>query len=237
MSSASVLVDQTDCPRRSPSRVPDGILRPSIPPATVIVRRSSAPDDFTRSVRALAGHDGDVVAEAELRAAVDAAFVVTARELRWWPDPHPDRSPREGGVLRDCLIRESGIVGPRADTWLIALVECGLAVVEANASVSWRGKLGSVISRTDRIAPLVAGALPLTFARSWLGDVDDARLILGLGDPAGLHRPVPRLRLRRLRQRFAERARPLRRAHGCDRVRCVSTPVRRQSDDHRLRRA
>jgi Family of unknown function (DUF6226) len=76
------------------------------------------------------------------------------------------------------------IVGARADAWLIALVECGLAVVEANASVSWRDKLGPVICRTDRITPVVAGALPLTVARSWLGDVDDAGLILGLGDPA-----------------------------------------------------
>jgi len=41
-----------------------------------------------------------------------------------------------------------------------------------------------VISRTDRIVPVVAGALPLTVARSRLGDVDDAGVILGVGDPA-----------------------------------------------------
>jgi hypothetical protein len=41
-----------------------------------------------------------------------------------------------------------------------------------------------VISRTDRAVPLVAGALPLVVRRSRLEDVDDAGVVLGIGDPA-----------------------------------------------------
>jgi hypothetical protein len=41
-----------------------------------------------------------------------------------------------------------------------------------------------VISRTERIVPFAAGALPLAVARSRLGDVDDAGVTLGVGDPA-----------------------------------------------------
>jgi hypothetical protein len=76
------------------------------------------------------------------------------------------------------------IVGARADAWLIALVDTGLAVVERNASVRWRDKPRSVISRTDRVVPVASGALPLVVARSRLGDVDDAGVTLGRGDPA-----------------------------------------------------
>ena len=78
------------------------------------------------------------------------------------------------------------IVGARADAWMVALVDSGLAVVEGNVSVSWREQPGPDISRTDRVVPLATGALPLSVARSRLGDVDDAGVVLGLGDPAVL---------------------------------------------------
>ncbi len=127
---------------------------------------------------------GDVVNVAQLRAAVDSAFAVTARGLRSWPDPHPDRSPRDEEYSRLLDPGKWRIVGARADAWLNAFVDTGLAVVERNATVSWREKPGPVTSRHDRAVPSSAAALPLTIARSRLGDVEDAGVTLGLGDPA-----------------------------------------------------
>jgi Family of unknown function (DUF6226) len=76
------------------------------------------------------------------------------------------------------------IFGARADAWILALVDAGLAVVERDASIRWRVQPGTVISRTERIVPFAAGALPLVVARSRLGDGDDAGVTLGVGDPA-----------------------------------------------------
>jgi Family of unknown function (DUF6226) len=127
---------------------------------------------------------GDVVSEAELRAAVDTAFAITGRGLRSWPDPHPDRSPLDEEYSRLLDPGKWRIVGARADAWLDAFVDTGLAAVERNATVSWRVKPGPVISRTDSLVPFASGALRLIVARSRLGDVGDAGVTLGLGDPA-----------------------------------------------------
>jgi Family of unknown function (DUF6226) len=126
-----------------------------------------------------------VVAEFELlRVAVDAAFAITRRGLRSWPDPHPDRMPLDEEYSRLLDPAKWRIVGARADAWLVALVDAGLAVVERGAAVSWREPPRPVISRTDRIIPVVPGALPITISRSRLGDVDDGGVTLGVGDPA-----------------------------------------------------
>jgi Family of unknown function (DUF6226) len=125
-----------------------------------------------------------VVAESELRAAVEGAFAITGRGLRSWPDPHPDRSPLDEEYSRLLDPAKWRIVGARADAWLMALVDADLAVVERNAAISWNERPGSVVSRADRVIPVASGALPLSVARSRLGDVDDAGVTLGLGDPA-----------------------------------------------------
>jgi hypothetical protein len=125
-----------------------------------------------------------VVAESELRAAVEGAFAITGRGLRSWPDPHPDRSPLDEEYSRLLDPAKWRIVGARADAWLMALVDADLAVVERNAAISWHEKPGSVVSRADRVIPVASGALPLSVARSRLGDLDDAGVTLGLGDPA-----------------------------------------------------
>jgi len=127
---------------------------------------------------------GDVVSEAELRAAVDTAFVITGRGLRAWADPHPDRLPRDEEYSRLLDPGKWRIVGARADAWLDALAGTGVAVVERNTTVSWREQPGPVISHSDTAVPSAPGALPLTVARSRLGDVADAGVTLGLGDPA-----------------------------------------------------
>ena len=76
------------------------------------------------------------------------------------------------------------IIGARADAWVIALVDAGLATVERRTEVAWRVPLSTVISRADRVTPRAAGALPLVVARSQLADVEDAGVTLGAGDPA-----------------------------------------------------
>jgi Family of unknown function (DUF6226) len=129
-------------------------------------------------------HNGVVATEIELLAAVEAAFEITGRGLTRWPNPHPDRSPLGEEYSR---LNDPGkwrIIGARTDAWLVALVDTGLAAVERDTSIHWRVKPGMVISRTERIVPFAAGALPLVVARSQFGDIDDAGVALGVGDPA-----------------------------------------------------
>lgn len=130
------------------------------------------------------GHDGAVVADSELVGIVNAAFAVTGRGLAQWPDPHPDRSPLNEEYSRLLDPAKWRIIGVRAEAWLVALVDTALAVLERGAPVRWRVEPGTKISRTDRAVPRAEGALPLVVAHSRLGDVDDAGVTLGVGDPA-----------------------------------------------------
>lgn len=125
-----------------------------------------------------------MVTEAELLAAVDAAFEATGRGLVVWSSPHPDRSPREEEYSRVTDPGKWRIVGARADAWLVALADAGLGVVERGVAVPWRVPPGTVISRTDRLVPHAAGALPLVVARSRIEGIDDAGVTLAAGDPA-----------------------------------------------------
>lgn len=129
-------------------------------------------------------HNDVVVLEAGLFAAVEAAFEITGRGLASWPDPHPDRSPLDREYSRLSDPGKWRIIGARTDAWLVALVDAGLAVVERDASIQWRVQPGPMISRTERIVPFATGALPLVVARSQLGDIDDAGVVLGVGDPS-----------------------------------------------------
>lgn len=130
------------------------------------------------------GHDGRVIVESELRAAVDRAFSTSGRGLRSWADPHPDRSPRDEEYSRLLDPAKWRIIGARADAWVAALVDAGVAVAEPNVSTEWRVRPRTAISRTDRVVALAHGALPLVVARSRLGDVDDAGVTLAVGDDA-----------------------------------------------------
>lgn len=129
-------------------------------------------------------HDGPVVTKEELRASVDLAFEVTGIGMAPWPDPHPHRSPLEVEYSRVTDARKWRIIGARADAWMIALVEADVANVEQGTEVEWRAPPTTVISRTDRVMPRAAGALPLVVARSQLADIEDAGITLGAGDPA-----------------------------------------------------
>jgi Family of unknown function (DUF6226) len=130
------------------------------------------------------GHDGAVVGLFELRSAVDATFALTVNGLTPWPDPHPDRTPLDEEYSRLLDPVKWRIIGARAEAWIVALVDAALATVERDAPVRWRAEPGTEISRTDRVVPLADGALPLIVARSRLGDVEDAGVTLGAGNPA-----------------------------------------------------
>ena len=125
-----------------------------------------------------------MVSERELMARVDAAFAVTGQGLAGWRDPHPDRSPRDEEYSRLSDPAKWRIVGARADAWIAALVDAELAVIDVGAGVRWAAPPGPVVSRTTRVVPKVSDALPLSVARSQLGSVDDAGVVLGAGDPA-----------------------------------------------------
>jgi hypothetical protein len=115
-----------------------------------------------------------VATEIELLEAVDAAFEITGRGLASWPDPHPDRSPLDEEYSRVVDPYKWRIVGARADAWLAAAAQLGLAALQPHAQVQWAARPSTAISRTDRAVPHAAGALPLVVARSRVGDVDDA---------------------------------------------------------------
>lgn len=125
-----------------------------------------------------------MVTESSLRAAVDAAFVDTARGLRRWPDPHPDRQPADDEYSRVTDPAKWRIVGARVDAWIAATVSLGLAVVERDAAVTWRERREPTIASTDVVRPLTAGALALTIARTVIEGVAGAGVLLGVGEPA-----------------------------------------------------
>ena len=120
----------------------------------------------------------------ELVEAVETAFAVTGRGLRTWPDPHADRSPSDDEYSRTTDAARWRIVGARADAWLVALEGAGLARVDRGAEVTWVTEPGTRMSSADRAVPHRSGALPLVVARSAIGDVHDAGITLGVGDPA-----------------------------------------------------
>ena len=122
---------------------------------------------------------------ADLLAAVDDTFRQTSAGLSPWPDPHPDRSPPVDVYWTSH--RPGEVADPRArerTTWLSTLAGAGLAVVDAGADVTWRVVQQPVITRVERVDPDRRGRLDLVVGHSRLGDVDDAGVVLGLGDPA-----------------------------------------------------
>jgi hypothetical protein len=125
-----------------------------------------------------------VIDVADLLAAVDDTFRQTSAGLSPWPDPHPDRSPPVDAYSRLTDPARWRILGARTDAWLSTLAGAGLAVVDADADVTWRVVQQPVITRAERVVPVAAGAVDLVVGHSRLGDVDDAGIVLGLGDPA-----------------------------------------------------
>ena len=125
-----------------------------------------------------------MISESELLDAVVTVFDETSRGLAPWPDPHPDRSVLDEEYSRVTNPARYRLVGARADAWIVALVNAALAASLDGASVRWEAPPGPIVSRSVRLEPRASGALPLVIARSRLGDVDDAGVTLGVGEPS-----------------------------------------------------
>jgi hypothetical protein len=125
-----------------------------------------------------------MVTEHQLFATVGTAFAMARRGLAQWPDPHPDRSPQDEEYSRLTDPAKWRIVGARANAWVTALVDLGLAEAHTDVQLRWHEPPGTVVSRAARVTPRAAGAIPLIVARSRLGHVDDAGVTLGAGHPA-----------------------------------------------------
>jgi len=125
-----------------------------------------------------------VVTEEDLLTAVDVAFAATGSGFAPWPPPHGDRSPLDVEYSRLTDPGRWRILGGRADAWLRAIAEAQLAEIERDVAARWAVPPRTTVSRVDRATPHGRGALPLLVARSRLGDVDDAGVTIGVGDPA-----------------------------------------------------
>lgn len=121
-----------------------------------------------------------------LTTAVGAAFERTADGLEQWEDPHPppDRIVADEEYSRVTNAAKWRIVGARADAWIDALGELGLATVERDVDPRWAEPPSPAVTRTDIVTPTVVGGLLLVVARSCVEDVIDAGVTLGVGDPA-----------------------------------------------------
>ena len=120
-----------------------------------------------------------------LLAEVNDAFVVTSAGLSPWPRPRgPDESPREEEYSRCLDPAKYRYVGTRMDAWATVLVGRGLATVTdvavAEAERVWPHSRHPRVSALTVLTPVKTGALKLFSARTWLEDVLDACLLLGV---------------------------------------------------------
>lgn len=125
---------------------------------------------------------------APLLAAVDEAFVETGRDTPGWPDPHPDREPREEEYSRVTDAGRYRILGARVDAWSRALSGSGLADTVAASDQPWVG--GYHIGARHpvrRLAPRRPGGLSILFATT---HVDGAPFGLEVGLGRGEELPV-----------------------------------------------
>jgi Family of unknown function (DUF6226) len=83
------------------------------------------------------------------------------------------------------------ILAARTDAWLRALVDAGLATLEPDPRPNWTTQPAPLIDYAERVVPVVAGALELVVAHSRIGDVVDAGIVLGVGNPAECIALVP----------------------------------------------
>lgn len=125
--------------------------------------------------------------EADLLAAVDAAFETTAAGLARWPNPHPlGVSPSEEEYSRVTNPDRWAILGARVEAWIAALHP--IADLERDVTVTWLDPPGGhghvpTLVGADRMVPRFVTGLPLTFGRSELGGLP-VGVVLGVGDPA-----------------------------------------------------
>src|SRR5215207_4819510 len=128
--------------RRRPSSSGHNRSAASWPPITTACSPSCATERRGAGTsvddRWRARHHPSVIDVADLLAAVDDTFRQTSAGLSPWPDPHPDRSPPVDAYSRLTDPARWRILGARTDAWLSALAGAGLAVIDAEADVTWR---------------------------------------------------------------------------------------------------
>jgi hypothetical protein len=125
-----------------------------------------------------------VIGIEDLQRALEITFLTTNRDATLWPDPYPDRSAvPEEAYSRLTNPAKWRILGNRTEAWSIALAQFELATIEPDANITWLAQPGPGIIRAERVVPIVAGALELVIAHSRIGDVSDAGVVLGVGDP------------------------------------------------------
>lgn len=124
---------------------------------------------------------------------MEDAFERTARHLERWDDPHPppDRIVAEEEYSRLTNPARWRIIGARVDAWTEALVTNRLATVDRDVAVRWHEPPPAAVTRTDLVTPGVPHGMPLVVGRSRIGDVDDAGVTLGVGDPAVFVHAMP----------------------------------------------
>jgi hypothetical protein len=137
------------------------------------------------------------VDETVLRARVDEVLAATGRDLRPWPDPHPDHgAPAEEEYSRLLDPGKYLIVAARVEAWAHAVTDLGLAVRSDPdpAEIVWEASTRTpgphAPTRAIRLTPRAPEAWPLVLCLGAIGGVPDAALVVGVGDPT---RPVTQL--------------------------------------------
>lgn len=133
--------------------------------------------------------------ERRLRALVAEAFAATGMATPGWPNPHPGgRQPLDEEYSRCPDPGKYRILAARAEAWVLALTELGLATAEVavDPSAVWRDEVPRPApERATWVHPRQNGALPLLVALFSIQGAADVGLCLGAGDRAVLVLTTP----------------------------------------------
>ncbi|MBA3743787.1 DUF6226 family protein [Sporichthya sp.] len=125
-----------------------------------------------------------------LRAAVRDAFKITGQTTPAWADPRPNGEVPSEAEFEGCEDPEKfRIIAARAEAWVTALTQTGLAEAERLEASDdlWKEvpETGPAI-RVVRLRPQRESAIPLIFGFCWLQGEPEARVVLGAGEPAAV---------------------------------------------------
>ena len=99
--------------------------------------------------------------------------------------------PREEEYSRVTNPQRWEILAVRAEAWLEALTDAGLAEMEPEADVVWQEPPRIDVARTIRAVPRVPGAIPLVVAMTGFEEVEWPGVAIGAGDPATVLEVIP----------------------------------------------
>ncbi|MDR2256931.1 MAG: DUF6226 family protein [Arthrobacter sp.] len=121
-----------------------------------------------------------------LRADVDRRFALRPNPVHGWEDPHPSAPAREEEYALNTEPQRYAIAAQRAQAWVEALEEAGLAQLRASRTPAWAADMFEGKGRAALLAPTRLGALPLTVVLlDWAGgEANAVALGVGGGEPA-----------------------------------------------------